>query len=185
MTSQQYDIAVVGGGIVGLATTRALITAHPGLRIAVLEKEAEVGLHQTSHNSGVIHAGIYYRPGSYRARLCVEGVRLMRQFCSERNIRVHECGKVIVATDDSEVPRLNEIFARGTANGVPGLTMIGPERLREIEPQVAGVKAVHSAHTAVIDYHDVAGRSRASSATWASRFTRAWHSRARLSATVK
>jgi L-2-hydroxyglutarate oxidase LhgO len=156
VTSQHYDIAVVGGGIVGLATTRALTGAHPALRVAVLEKESDVGLHQTSHNSGVIHAGIYYRPGSYRARLCVEGVRLLRAFCAERNIRVHECGKVIVATHESEVPRLNEIYARGSANGVPGLQMIGPERLREVEPHVAGVAAVHSPHTAVVDYHDVA-----------------------------
>jgi L-2-hydroxyglutarate oxidase LhgO len=156
VTSERCDVAVVGAGIVGLATTRALIDSHPGLRVVVLEKEPEVGLHQTSHNSGVIHAGIYYRPGSYRARLCVEGVRLMRAFCAERGIRVFECGKVIVAADASELPRLHEIYARGTANGVPGLRMIDPQRLREIEPHVAAVAAIHSPHTAVIDYHDVA-----------------------------
>jgi L-2-hydroxyglutarate oxidase LhgO len=151
-----YDVAIVGAGIVGLASALALRAQHPDLRLIVLEKEAEIGRHQTSHNSGVIHSGIYYRPGSFKARLCVEGAQLMRAFCAEHGIVVRECGKVIVATDERELPRLTDLFERGTANGVPGLTMIGSERLRELEPHAAGVRALHSPRTASVDFGQVA-----------------------------
>ena len=156
MDSGQYDVAVVGGGIVGLATALALTSRHPDLRLVVLEKESELGAHQTGHNSGVIHSGIYYRPGSYKARLCVEGVRRMHAFCAEHGIRVERCGKVIVATTDRELARLDELFARGVANGVEGLERIGRERLRELEPHAGGVGAIHSPNTAIVDFRQVA-----------------------------
>src|SRR5262245_30702211 len=115
--SEQFDLAVVGGGIVGLATTRALLAGRPGLRVIVLEKEGRLATHQTGHNSGVIHSGIYYRPGSHKARLCVEGARLMKEFCAEHGIRVDPVGKVIVATSETELPRLQAPCERRTANG--------------------------------------------------------------------
>ena len=151
-----YDIAVIGAGIVGLATAHALRGAHPGLRLAVVEKEARVAAHQSSHNSGVIHAGIYYRPGSHRARLCVEGARRMTEFCEARGIPYDRCGKVIVAVSESELPRLEALFERGNANGVPGLQRIGPERLRELEPHARALQAVYSPATAVVDFGRVA-----------------------------
>jgi L-2-hydroxyglutarate oxidase LhgO len=156
MEKNPYDIAVVGGGIVGLATTLSLSHRYPDLRLVILEKEPEPGRHQTSHNSGVIHSGIYYRPGSQKALLCVEGARLMRDFCAGHGVRVRECGKVIVATDPSELPGLDDLYERGVANGVPGLARIGPEQLREIEPHAAGLAALHSPHTAIVDFGEVA-----------------------------
>ncbi len=156
MNGNPHDVAVVGGGIVGLATTLALTARHPDLRLVVLEKESELGMHQTSHNSGVIHSGIYYRPGSHKARLSVEGVRLLREFCAQHGVRVDQCGKVIIATDERELPRLDELYERGVANGVPGLERIGPERLREIEPHAAGLRALHSPRTAIVDFGEVA-----------------------------
>jgi L-2-hydroxyglutarate oxidase LhgO len=151
-----FDVAIVGGGIVGLATARALLAQAPRLRLVLLEKEARLATHQTGHNSGVIHSGIYYRPGSHKARLCVEGARLMAEFCATRGIRVQRCGKVIVATDEREVGRLRALFERGTANGVPGLAMLDRDRLREIEPHAAGLLAIHSPSTAIVDYGEVA-----------------------------
>ena len=115
-----YDIAIVGGGIVGLATARALLEKTPSLKLVLCEKEAELGRHQTGHNSGVIHSGIYYKPGSFKARLCVEGARLMVEFCEAHAIKYDRCGKVIVATSPEEIPRLKTLHERGTANGVPG-----------------------------------------------------------------
>jgi L-2-hydroxyglutarate oxidase LhgO len=156
MEKNPYDIAIVGGGIVGLATTLSLSHRYPDLRLVILEKEPEPGRHQTSHNSGVIHSGIYYRPGSQKALLCVEGARLMRDFCAGHGVRVRECGKVIVATDPSELPGLDDLYERGVANGVPGLARIGPEQLREIEPHAAGLAALHSPHTAIVDFGEVA-----------------------------
>jgi L-2-hydroxyglutarate oxidase LhgO len=154
--ASRCDIAIVGAGIVGLATALALAERAPALRLVVLEKEAEVGRHQTGHNSGVVHSGLYYRPGSTKARLCVDGGRLLRAFCARRDIPVHECGKVVVATDAAEAARLDELYARGVANGVARLELIPPERLRELEPHAAGVRALWSPTTAIVDFQQVA-----------------------------
>ena len=154
--SDRFDVAVVGGGIVGLATTRALLAERSGLRVVILEKEARLATHQTGHNSGVIHSGIYYRPGSHKARLCVEGARLMKEFCAEHGIRVDPIGKVIVATSEAELPRLQALFERGNANGVQGLTLIDNDRLRAIEPHAAAIRAIHSPTTSIVDYREVA-----------------------------
>ncbi len=151
----KYDVAVIGGGIIGLATAMTLARKHPGRRIVVLEKEGEIALHQTGHNSGVIHAGIYYAPGSQKAGFCYTGNLELRKYCDERGIDYEMCGKVIVATDESEVPRLHDLFARGKANGVKGLELIGRERLREIEPHAAGVEAIWSPETGIVDYRRV------------------------------
>jgi (S)-2-hydroxyglutarate dehydrogenase len=151
-----FDVAVIGGGLVGLATADALLERQPGLRLLLLEKEAEVARHQSGHNSGVVHAGIYYRPGSLRARLCVAGVGRLRDFCREHGVRYDEAGKVIVATDAAELPRLDALLERGRENGVPGLRAIGSDELRELEPHAAGLRAIHSPGTAIVDYPGVA-----------------------------
>ncbi|MGN6564055.1 MAG: L-2-hydroxyglutarate oxidase [Thermomicrobiales bacterium] len=152
----EYDIAIVGSGIVGLATAMELLDRHPQLKLAILEKEAAIGQHQTGHNSGVIHSGIYYTPGSLKAKLCVAGKQRLIGFCEEHSITYDLCGKVIVATDEEELPRLQNLYERGLANGVPGLEMIGPERLREIEPYCVGIKALYSPTTGIVDYTQVA-----------------------------
>jgi L-2-hydroxyglutarate oxidase LhgO len=149
------DIAIVGGGIIGLATALALSEQAPGLRLAVLEKEARLAAHQSSHNSGVIHAGIYYTPGSYKACLCVEGVKLMLTFCDMYGIQYERCGKVIVATSPEELPRLAQLYKRGVANGVVGLERIGPERIREIEPHANALAAIYSPATGIVDFGKV------------------------------
>jgi len=154
------DVVIVGAGIVGLATAEALVRRRPDLKVVVLEKEDGVAMHQTSHNSGVVHSGIYYRPGTLRARLCVTGVGKMRAFCSEHGVPYQEVGKVVVATDPSELPRLETLFERGQANGVDSLSLIGPDEIREIEPHAAGLKAIHSPRTAIIDFPGVAQRLR-------------------------
>jgi L-2-hydroxyglutarate oxidase LhgO len=151
-----YDVIVVGGGIVGLATAMKMAKRFPRLRLVVLEKESQLARHQTGHNSGVIHGGIYYKPGSLKAATCVSGRRELLEFCDQNGIAYDLCGKVIVATDDSELPRLEELYQRGTANGVPGLQVIGPERLKEIEPHARGVRAIHSPATGIIDFVQVA-----------------------------
>src|SRR5512143_2982377 len=153
--AQSYDVVVVGAGIVGLATTLALQKRRPGLRIAVLDKEAEVAAHQTGHNSGVIHSGIYYKPGSLKAKLCVSGARQMTAFCDAHGIHYERIGKLIVATDDRERPALQTLAQRAAANGVPGVTPVGPERMREIEPHALGVAGLHSPNTGIVDYKEV------------------------------
>ncbi len=150
-----YDVAIIGGGIIGLATARALLERYPALQLVLCEKEAELGTHQTGHNSGVIHSGIYYKPGSFKARLCVEGVRLMMDFCDTHGIKYDRCGKVIVATSPDELPRLKTLHERGVANGVPGVAMIDAARVREIEPHVSAVAGIHSPNTAIVDYGEV------------------------------
>ena len=156
MRSNEYDLVVAGGGIVGLATALVLGKRQPRLRIAVLEKEKELASHQTGHNSGVIHSGIYYRSGSLKASLCVRGARSLVDFCHENGIPVRKCGKVIVAVTEEELPRLQELYRRGTANGVPGLALIGPERVRELEPHAAGLQAIQVPGVWVVDFRQVA-----------------------------
>lgn len=153
---RNYDIAIVGAGIVGLASARELLLRRPGLRLAVLEKEAEVAQHQSGHNSGVVHSGVYYAPGSLKAKLCVAGAAEMYRYCEEHGIAVDRCGKVIVALDESEMPRLRNILDRGQKNGVQGLELIGPERLKEIEPNCVGVAAIWSPNTGIADFGAVA-----------------------------
>lgn len=150
------DVAIIGAGIIGLASARELLLRHPGLRVCVIDKEERLAAHQTGHNSGVIHSGVYYAPGSLKARLCVSGGRELFAYCEERGIAVERCGKVIVATDESELSRLNDLYRRGVANGVPGIELIGPERLRELEPHCAGIRAVWSPGTGIVDYSAVA-----------------------------
>jgi (S)-2-hydroxyglutarate dehydrogenase len=155
VSEKEYKIAVVGGGIVGLSTERALLHKYPGQPVLLLEKEEKVASHQTGNNSGVIHSGLYYKPGSLKARLCVEGGRELAQFCRDRGVPHRTTGKVVVATREEEIPQLTELFNRGEANGVQGLEMIGPERLKEIEPHVSGVKALWVPGTGIVDYRKV------------------------------
>jgi L-2-hydroxyglutarate oxidase LhgO len=148
--------AVVGGGIVGLAVARELLSELPGAEVVVYEKESAVAAHQTGHNSGVVHAGLYYEPGSLKARLCRRGVGLLEKFASDKGVTYEECGKIVVAQDAGELDRLRGIFERAQANGVPDVRMIGSEEIIEIEPHARGVAALHSPHTAVVDYAGVA-----------------------------
>ena len=152
MGESRFDLVIVGGGIVGLATALAVGQRRPGLRIVILEKEARLAAHQSGHNSGVIHSGIYYKPGSLKAETCVEGAAAMLVFCREHGIPHLVCGKVVVATSEAEAPALEELRRRGEANGVPGLRLLSAEELREIEPHAAGVRALHVPGTAVTDY---------------------------------
>jgi len=150
------DLAVVGGGIVGLAVARELARRHPRKAVCVLEREAAIGTHQTGHNSGVIHAGVYYAPGSLKARLCVEGARELYEYCESRGIASESCGKVIVATGASELDRLEELERRGRANGVPGLRRIDARGIEALEPHARGVAGLHSPGTGIVDFGAVA-----------------------------
>jgi L-2-hydroxyglutarate oxidase len=150
------DIVVIGGGILGLAVARELLIRHPDSSLCVLEREDRLAAHQTSHSSGVIHAGIYYAPGSLKARLCVEGARLLYAYCDERGIEARRDGKLILAVGDSELPRLDELERRGRENQVPGLRRIGADAIPEIEPHARGVAALHSPETGVVDFAQVA-----------------------------
>jgi L-2-hydroxyglutarate oxidase len=156
MASERYDLAVVGAGIVGLAVAREVLRRRPDSKIVVIDKQATVGYHQTGHNSGVIHSGIYYRPGTLKARLCVQGARMMQDFCAAGSIPYDRCGKLIVALRDEELPRLAELEARGRANGVPGLRWLSASEITEIEPECRGVAALHSPATGIVDYAVVA-----------------------------
>ena len=149
-------MAVVGAGILGLAVARELTARRPTLTLAVLEREERVGTHQTGHNSGVVHAGIYYAPGSLKARLCVAGARELYEYCEEHGVVHERCGKVIVATDESELGRLEELERRGRANGVPGLRRLSASELGELEPHARGVAALHSPATGIADFEGVA-----------------------------
>jgi (S)-2-hydroxyglutarate dehydrogenase len=153
---EECDLTVVGAGILGVAVARELTARRPGLAAAVLEREPEVGLHQTSRNSGVIHAGIYYAPGSLKARLCVQGAAELYELCEQHGIPHERCGKVIVARDERELPALDELERRGQANGVPGLRRLSGSELEEIEPHCRGVAALHSPATGIVDFAAVA-----------------------------
>lgn len=155
-TENKFDIIVVGGGIVGLATAYKLNIKFPQKKILVLEKEKEVAAHQTGHNSGVIHSGIYYKPGSYKAINCVSGRRELVAFAKENNIPFDLCGKIIVATEESELAHMNKVFNNGIANGVEGIELIDSKRIKEIEPYCEGIAAIWVPCTGIIDYSDVA-----------------------------
>ena len=154
--SGPYDVVVIGGGIVGLSTAHQLLLRRPDLSLAVLEKEPEPASHQSGHNSGVLHSGLYYRPGSLKAKLCREGKAEVERFADEHGIPYEHRGKVVVALDESELAPLAELERRGAANGVEGLRTIGRDELRELEPHVAGIRALHSPRTGVIDFRRVA-----------------------------
>ena len=153
---EESDIVVVGAGILGLAVARELLARKPGRSVSVLEREAVTGFHQTGHNSGVLHAGIYYAPGSLKARLCTEGAPELLAYCEAHGIPARQDGKLIVAVDKSEIPRLDELERRGRENGVPDLRRLRPEEIAEVEPHVRGVDALHSPATAVVDFRAVA-----------------------------
>ncbi len=155
MTDARYNVIIIGGGVVGLGVALEITRRLPQLKLLVLEKEDRVARHQSGHNSGVIHSGVYYKPGSLKARLCVSGAAAMVEFCREHGIPHEVCGKVIVATQADELPRLDELHRRGEANGLTGLRMIGPEELREIEPHAAGLKALAVPSTGITSYATV------------------------------
>ena len=155
MTDSSYNVIIIGGGVVGLGVALEITRRFPHLRLLLLEKEDRVARHQSGHNSGVIHSGVYYKPGSLKARLCVTGAAAMVEFCREHGIAHNVCGKVIVATHADELPRLEELRQRGEANGLTGLRMIGPEELREIEPHATGLRALVVPSTGITDYAKV------------------------------
>ncbi|XP_050664875.1 L-2-hydroxyglutarate dehydrogenase, mitochondrial [Leptidea sinapis] len=152
---QNYDIVVIGGGIVGAASARELIIRHPTMKVALIEKEKRFAFHQSGNNSGVIHAGIYYKPGSLKAKLCVEGLNLSYKYFDEKNIKYLKCGKLIVATDRSEVPRLLDLYDRGIKNGVKDITLLDAKEIREQEPNCKGIQALWSPHTGIVDWGEV------------------------------
>lgn len=152
----RFDVVVVGAGLVGLACARELLARRPGIRLAVVEAEADVAAHQSGHNSGVVHGGIYYEPGSAKARLCVEGAAMMYDYAAEHGIAHERCGKLVVAVRRDELGRLDALEQRGLANRVPGLRRIGADEIREIEPNATGIAALHAPGTGIIDYPGVA-----------------------------
>lgn len=154
--TERADVVVVGGGILGLATAYRLLERRPDLRLVLLEREPDIALHQTGHNSGVLHAGLYYAPGSLKARLCREGKAELEAFAAEHGIPFERVGKLVVAVEPAELPRLDALYERASANGVPGLELVGPERIREIEPHVRGLRAIWSPTTGIIDFRAVA-----------------------------
>jgi L-2-hydroxyglutarate oxidase len=153
---ESCDLAVVGGGILGLAVARELINRNPRASVCVLEREHEIATHQSAHNSGVIHAGVYYTPGSLKARLCVQGARELYAYCEQRGIASERCGKVIVATAEHELHRLDELERRGRANGVPGLRRLDARGIEELEPHARGIAGLHSPETGIVDFPAVA-----------------------------
>lgn len=152
----RFDVCVIGGGLVGLATARALIDLHPGMSLLLLEKEDGVAGHQSGHNSGVVHSGLYYKPGSLKARLCVEGRRAVYELCDAEGIGNRKSGKLVVATEESELPALDELERRGIANGLVGLRRIGPGEINELEPAATGIAALHVPEAGVADFSAVA-----------------------------
>ncbi len=156
MADRQTDLLIIGAGIVGLATALEATRRFPGLRVTIVEKENRVAAHQTGHNSGVIHSGVYYKTGSLKARNCVAGAASMKRFCQEHDVAWEECGKLIVATTAEELPRLEQLHQRGIANGVPGLRLLEPQAFRELEPHCAGLRALQVPSTGIVDYTAVA-----------------------------
>jgi L-2-hydroxyglutarate oxidase LhgO len=152
MPGSEVDAVVVGGGVVGLATALALLADRPGATLTVLEKEAKLAAHQTGHNSGVIHAGLYYKPGSLKAAMCTRGRELLEAFCDEHGVAFERCGKVVVATSDGELGRLDELERRGRANGLAGVRRLTAAELREREPHAAGIAALLVPQTGIVDY---------------------------------
>ena len=150
-----YDASIIGGGIIGFATALGIQRKNPKLKLCIIEKDDVVSNHQTGHNSGVIHSGIYYKPGSLKANFCVEGRVSMAKFCQENNLKYEKCGKLIVAYKEEEIPRLEALFERGVANKVEGLEIIERERITEIEPHAAGIKALYAPNTGIVDYREV------------------------------
>lgn len=148
----KYDFTVIGAGIVGLSTAFKLTSEYPDSSVLVLEKENRVAAHQTGHNSGVIHSGVYYKPGSHRARNCVDGRHQLVEFCKRHNVRYDLCGKIIVATEEEELPRLEKIYARGAENKIEGLAKIGTKEIRELEPHSAGIQALHVPCAGIVDF---------------------------------
>jgi L-2-hydroxyglutarate oxidase len=155
MENNEFDVIVVGGGIVGLAAAYKINVKYPNKKVLVLEKEKEVGPHQTGHNSGVIHSGLYYKPGSYKAKNCVDGRRELVAFAKEHNIKHDICGKIVVATDESELAHMNRVFNNGLANGVEGIEKIDAKGIRDIEPFCTGIEGLWVPCTGIIDYVDV------------------------------
>jgi L-2-hydroxyglutarate oxidase len=152
MTKPRFDVVIVGGGIVGLSTAFALLRCQPKLSVAILEKESSVAQHQTSHNSGVIHSGLYYNPGSLKAKLCVDGYRHMLEFCQLNNVPYEVCGKVVVATSQDQIPQLHELERRGLANGLMGLERLNAEDIQKREPHCSGMAGLYVPQTGIVDY---------------------------------
>ena len=150
-----YDLIIIGGGIVGLATALRILEQTPKLKLMILEKESSVGQHQTTHNSGVIHSGIYYKPGSLKAKNCISGYHQLIEFCDKHGIKYDICGKIVVATDDFQLPQLDELRRWGEANGLKDIKVLGKEEIREYEPYASGIKALYIPQTGIIDYADV------------------------------
>ena len=153
-----HDLIIVGGGIVGLAIALRTLERRPRVRLLLLEKEQQIATHQSGHNSGVIHSGLYYKPGSLKARNCMEGYRQLLDFCEREMIPYEICGKVVVATREEELPQLADLHQRGTANGLSGLRMLSPEGIREIEPHCAGIRGLYVPQTGIVDYRAVAAK---------------------------
>src|SRR5271169_5979672 len=158
MADRETDLVIIGAGIVGLATALEITQRFPGMDLVVVEKEDRVAAHQTGHNSGVIHSGLYYKTGSLKARNCVAGAASMKRFCQQHGVAFEECGKLVVATTPEEVPRLEQLHQRGIANGVPGLRMLAREPFQEIEPHCSGIRALQVPTTGIVDYTVVANK---------------------------
>lgn len=154
--NRTYDVLVIGAGILGLATAMKLVSQSPAMRVAVLEKEDRIAAHQTGHNSGVIHSGIYYRPGSLKARMCLAGAQQLIEFCREQQVPHELCGKLVIATQPHEIPKLHELHRRGIANGVPGLQLVPPHAVRSFEPRAQALLGMHVPATGIVDFRQVA-----------------------------
>src|SRR5580698_975439 len=158
MPDKSCDVAIIGAGIVGLAVGLQLVRQQPGLKVVVLEKEAEVAAHQTGRNSGVIHSGLYYKPGSLKAKLCVEGAAAMVRFCQEHGIPHEICGKLIVATTEDELPKLEILYQRGQGNGLRDLRMLSSEEISEKEPHASGLRGIWVPGTGIVEYAKVSAK---------------------------